>query len=147
MMSSFNKNRCHKLLSAFISGSLGFAPVSYCQLQNAITLYDKVRSQLKKGPDWGLYPTAENCLLREILQDVVVVHKIFSEKKKKRFNSGASLPLFWVSLLPQMVKNLPTMQETWGWSLDQEDLLKNGMATHSSTLAWRIPWTEEPGRL
>ena len=84
MMSSFNKNRCHKLLSAFISGSLGFAPVSYCQLQSAITLYDKVRSQLKKGPDWGLYPTAENCLLREILQDVVVVHKIFSEKKKKK---------------------------------------------------------------
>ena len=84
MMSSFNKNRCHKLLSAFISGSLGFAPVSYCQLQNAITLYDKVRSQLKKGPNWGLYPTAENCLLREILQDVVVVHKIFSEKKKKK---------------------------------------------------------------
>ena len=82
MMSSFNKNRRHKLLSAFISGSLGFAPVLYHQLQNAIILCDKVRSRLKKGPDWGFYPTAEKCRLREILQDVVVVHKIFSEKKK-----------------------------------------------------------------
>ena len=46
-----------------------------------------------------------------------------------------------------MVKNLPAMQETLVWSLGQEDLLENGMATHSSILAWRVPWTEEPGRL
>ena len=46
-----------------------------------------------------------------------------------------------------MVKNLPGMQKTWIQSLGQEDLLKKGMATHSSILAWRIPWTEEPGRL
>ena len=39
------------------------------------------------------------------------------------------------------------MQETWVWSLAQEDLLEKEMATHSSFLAWRIPWTEEPGRL
>ena len=44
-------------------------------------------------------------------------------------------------------KNLPTMQETWVQSLGREDPLEKGMATHSSTLAWRIPWTEEPGRL
>ena len=44
-------------------------------------------------------------------------------------------------------KNLPTMQETWVQSLGREDSLEKGMATHSSTLAWRIPWTEEPGRL
>ena len=49
------------------------------------------------------------------------------------------------SLLAQMVKNLPAMQETWVLSLGQEDPLKKGMATHSSILAWRIPWTEEPG--
>ena len=44
-----------------------------------------------------------------------------------------------------MVKNLPAMQETWVQSLDREDPLEKEMATHSSILAWRIPWTEEPG--
>ena len=42
-----------------------------------------------------------------------------------------------------MVKNLPTMQESWVQSLGQEDLLEKGMDTYSSRLAWRIPWTEE----
>ena len=51
------------------------------------------------------------------------------------------------SLLAQMVKNLPAMQETKVQSLGQEDLLEKGMATHSSILAWRIPWTEEAGGL
>ena len=46
-----------------------------------------------------------------------------------------------------MVKNLPAMQETGVQSLGQEDPLEKGMATHSSILAWEIPWTEEPGRL
>jgi len=47
----------------------------------------------------------------------------------------------------QMVKNLPAMQETQGPSLGREDLLEKGMATHSSILAWRVPWTEEPGEI
>ena len=47
----------------------------------------------------------------------------------------------------QTVKNLPAMQETWDPSLGQEDPLEKGMAPHSSILAWRIPWTEEPGGL
>ena len=51
------------------------------------------------------------------------------------------------SLVPLTVKNLPAMQETWIRSLGQEDPLEKGMATRSSTLAWRIPWTAEPGRL
>jgi len=51
------------------------------------------------------------------------------------------------SLLGQMVKNLPAMQETWVPSLSQEDPLEKEMATHSSPLAWGIPWTEEPGKL
>ena len=46
-----------------------------------------------------------------------------------------------------MVKNPPAMQETWIQSLDKEDPLEEGTATHSSILAWRISWTEEPGRL
>ena len=46
-----------------------------------------------------------------------------------------------------MVKNLPEIQETWVQSLVWEDPLEEGMATHSSILVWRIPWTEEPGGL
>ena len=51
------------------------------------------------------------------------------------------------SLVAQMVKRLPTMQETWVQSLGQEDPLEKETATHSSILAWRISWTEETGRL
>ena len=54
---------------------------------------------------------------------------------------------FGTSLVAQMVKNLPAMQETWVPSLGLKDPLKKGMTTHSSILAWRIPWTEEPGGL
>ena len=49
--------------------------------------------------------------------------------------------------MAQMVKNLSAIRETWVRSLGWEDPLEEGMATHSSILAWRIPWTEEPGRL
>ena len=49
--------------------------------------------------------------------------------------------------MAQLVKNLPATQETQVQSLGQEDLLEKGMATHSSILAWRITWTEEPGEL
>ena len=52
-----------------------------------------------------------------------------------------------VPLVAQMVKNLPAVQETWVQFLDSEDPLEKGMATHSRILAWRIPWTEEPGGL
>ena len=51
------------------------------------------------------------------------------------------------TLMAQMVKNPPAMQEIWVRSLGWEELLEEGMATHSSILAWRIPWTEEPGGL
>ena len=51
------------------------------------------------------------------------------------------------SLVAQMVKHLPAMRETWVPSLGQEDPLEKEMAPHSSTQAWKIQWTEEPGRL
>ena len=51
------------------------------------------------------------------------------------------------SLVAQMVKNLPAMQETQVQSLGSEDPLEKGITTHSSILAWRIPWTEDPGGL
>ena len=51
------------------------------------------------------------------------------------------------SLVAQTVKHLPAMQETWVRSLGQEHPLEKEIATHSSTLAWKIPWSEDPGRL
>ena len=52
---------------------------------------------------------------------------------------------YWASLVAQLVKNLPTMQETWVRSLGQEDPLEKEMANHFSILAWKIPRREEPG--
>ena len=60
--------------------------------------------------------------------------------KKLSQNPGASL-------VAQMVLHLPAVRETWVRSLGREDPLEEEMATHSSTLDWKIPWTEEPGRL
>ena len=55
---------------------------------------------------------------------------------------------FWLSsLITHLVKNLPTMQEAQDQPLGREDPVEKEMATHSSTLAWNIPWTEEPSRL
>ena len=58
---------------------------------------------------------------------------------------GCPLQYSWAFLMAQLIKNLPAMRETWVQSLGWEDSLEEGMATHSSILAWRIPWTEEPG--
>ena len=58
-----------------------------------------------------------------------------------------TIPLLLASLVAQRLKRLPAMQETWVRSLGWEDPLEKEMATHSSILAWRIPWTEEPGGL
>ena len=60
---------------------------------------------------------------------------------------GYPLQYSWASLVAQTVKNLPAVRETWVRSLGWEDPQEEGTATHSSTLAWRIPWTEEPGGL
>ena len=77
-----------------------------------------------------------------------------SENREKGNRSAAgmsanalSLGSSVTSLVAQTVRRLPTMRETGVRSLGQEDPLEKGMATHSSTLAWRIPWMEEPGRL
>ena len=60
---------------------------------------------------------------------------------------GYPLQYSWASLVAQTVKNSPAMRETWVHSLNWEDPLEEGMATHSSILAWRIPWTEAPAGL
>ena len=61
--------------------------------------------------------------------------------------SAQELVSVGASLVAQRLKCLPGMQETWVGSLGREDPREKEMATHSSSLAWRIPWTEEPGRL
>ena len=63
------------------------------------------------------------------------------------FFSELDLTVIYASLVAQMVKRLPAMRETQVRSLVREDPLEKEMATHSSTLAWKIPWMEEPGRL
>ena len=63
------------------------------------------------------------------------------------FFSELDLTVIYASLMAQMVKRLPAMRETWVRSLVREDPLEKEMATHSSTLAWKIPWTEKPGKL
>ena len=71
------------------------------------------------------------------------------ERPRKQHTSMdfSSLLTSWASLVAQMVRNPPAMQETWVRLLGWEDPLEKGMATCSSILAYRIPWTEEPGRL
>ena len=64
-----------------------------------------------------------------------------------RVSDACCLLILVVSLVAQTVRRLPVMRETWVRSLGREDPLKKEMATHSSTLAWKIPGMEEPGRL
>ena len=84
--------------------------------------------------------------------NVCHTHDLSYKLRAREFQSilvtfKGSIYLFQAFLVAQMVKNLSATQETWVQSLGQEDPLEKGMATHSSILAWRIPWTEEPGRL
>ena len=69
-------------------------------------------------------------------------HNVFS-----LFRFALIMYCIWAFLVAQGVKNMPAMQETWVRSLPWEDPLEKGKATHSSIFAWRISWTEEPGRL
>ena len=65
----------------------------------------------------------------------------------KSYEEAISKGQFPLPLVAQKVKRLPAMWETWVRSLSQEDPLEKGKATHSGTLAWKIPWMEKPGRL
>ena len=80
---------------------------------------------------------------RLFAEGIVVYQRNFREFTEKY----RVLRLYQTSLMAQMVKHLSTMQETRVWSLGREDPLEKEMAIRSSTIAWKIPWTEEPGRL
>ena len=79
------------------------------------------------------------------LSDIQEHIRFFSHPLLESF--GECAPVKGASLVAQMVKHLPIMQETLVQSLGQEDPLEKEMATYSGTLAWRIPWMEEPGEL
>ena len=94
--------------------------------------------------------------LQEIVKDreaqYAAVHGVSesdtTEWLKNSNGNGYNMPLITrAALVAQTGKNLPAVQKTWVPSLNQEAPLEKGMATHSSILAWRIPWTEEPGGL
>ena len=87
---------------------------------------------------------AEKCLTKFNL--------IYDQKLPTKWYRGNILQhnkghICWASLVAQMVNHLPVMRETRVWFLGREDPLEKEMAIHSSTLAWKIPWTEEPDRL
>ena len=71
----------------------------------------------------------------------------WSDLKGEKWKLGTSTEGGGASLVAQTVKHLPAMQETWVQSLGREDPLEKEIATHSSTLAWKIPWMKEPGGL
>ena len=73
--------------------------------------------------------------------------RLIGEGSEGKFENRYKVRNTRPSLVAQLVKNLPAMQETPVRFLGREDPLEKGMATHSSILAWRIPWTEEPGGL
>ena len=103
--------------------------------------------QLRHNPLSPSALTSQRLSIEWAGDESTVVHnkKIFTNPCFWKWNRGENCML--ASLEVQVEKNLPAMQETWVWSLGQEDPLEKGMATHSSILAWRILWTEEPGRL
>ena len=96
--------------------------------------------------------THDKVLLIKLSQEVQLWlslhdHKHVDKKRAEVVNQSTSLYTNWASPIAQTVKNLHALWETWVRSLGLEDPLEKGMATHSSILAWRIPWTEEPGGL
>ena len=82
-----------------------------------------------------------------VISFTAMLHVIHLSVTSKSDKSSGHPELVPSSLVAQMVKNLPAVQETWVRSLGQEDPLEKEMAIHSKTIAWKIPWTEETGRL
>ena len=83
----------------------------------------------------------KNCLPMQDIRDVGLIPGLGRSPGEENGHL-----LQWVSLIAQLVKNLPAMQEIQVQFLGREDTREKEMATHSSILVWRIPWTEEPGR-
>ena len=87
------------------------------------------------------WPSVHQHIKKHTICGIYMQWNIISHKK------NSDVLIHATTLLAQLVKNLPAVQETWVRSLGWEDLLEEEMATHSSILAWKISWTEEPGGL
>ena len=105
---------------------------------------------------WGFFIITlqfNTSILQVSMPSLLPASKGLETSEKAKLPSKPETPfeeryvIYWASLVAQMVKHLPAMRETWVRSLGWEDTLEKEMATHSSPLAWKIPWTEEPGRL
>ena len=99
--------------------------------------------------EWTNWTSLQSKGLSRVFSNTTVhKHQFFgAQVSSKRIEQFLLLPVTLYSLVAQMVKSPPAMQETWVLSLDQEDTLENGRATHSHILAWEIPWTEESSSL
>ena len=118
-------NQCIFLMEMFV--------LSYA---NVLCLYPKLCLQVGSASWPRTYLTNQYVILRYCSPNLCKWNYLYG-----------GLPFFCPSLVAQTVKPLSTMWETWVRSLGREDPLEKEMATHSSILAWKIPWTEEPGRL
>ena len=96
---------------------------------------------------WRIPGTGEPGGLPSMGSHWAAVYGVAQNRTRLKWLSSSSSTISGASLVAQMVKRLPAVQETWVRSLGREDPLEKEMATHSSTLAWKIPWTEEPCRL
>ena len=111
-----------------------------------------IRSNLCiRWPNYWSFSISPSSEYSELIDLISLLSKglsrVFSSATVQKHQFFSAQPSLWTSLVAQMVKNLPAMQETWVWSLGGDDPLEKGMATRSCILAWRNPWTEEPGGL
>ena len=122
---------------------------THCKLYEVLSLlssswqpYKEIRSREGKRFAQG------HKAYKEWNHDVILGHLTLNPALGRDAVLSVSAPVLtalWTSLVAQTVKHLPTMWETWVWSLGPEDPLEKGMATHSDIRAWRIPWTEPGG--
>ena len=111
----------------------------------AIKLGLKIRIQFVEEVKTKLIPNI--CVGMSLMKECEWHSRKVKQHVRRPGDKRAGSILVRASLVAQMVKRLPWMQETWVWSMGWEDPLEKRMATHSSILSWRIPWTEEPGGL
>ena len=118
-----------------------FAPFSLFSLSTCLSL-----SPLSSPHRWdNQHPNSS--LYHSHAHFSSLLHRMCPPKTYRIVLPVLSFTYTWHSLVAQMVKRLSKMRETWVRSLGWEDLLEKEIAIHSNTIAWKIPWTEEPGRL
>ena len=111
---------------------------------------ESFRNKIRKCPLSAVNPHSMDMKVKSVSQHFLHLQTVFiflSSHNNIFIWNDIYLSIIRTSLVAQMVKRLSTMWETWVWSLGEEDPLEKEMAIHSSTIAWKIPWTEEPGRL